>query len=42
MNAKQRNKNRETAANLRFSLMVWNSRNRRMEMPKLQQPQKVK
>lgn len=42
MNAKQRNKNRETAANLRYSLMQWNSRNRRLEQPKQQQQGKGK
>lgn len=30
MNAKQRYQNRETAANLKYSLMQWNSRNRKL------------
>lgn len=33
MNAKQRYANRETAANLKFSLMQWNSRNRKLVKP---------
>jgi hypothetical protein len=36
MNAKQRNKNRDTSANLRYCLAQWNSRNRKMVLP--QQP----
>jgi len=30
MNRTQRNANRDTAANLKYSLMQWNSRNRKL------------
>lgn len=33
MNRKQREANRETAANLKYSLMQWNSRNRKLVQP---------
>lgn len=42
MNAQQRNKNRETAQTLKFSLMKWNSRNRRLELPVQPQTREAK